>query len=340
MSILQIVRDQSLKSYNTFGVEATASFFVQITSEKQLTDLFSHDLFKKYTHLVIGGGSNVLFTQTFAGLIVKNSITGIKVHEDGDYVLVSAGGGMVWDELVQYCVQNGYGGIENLSLIPGTVGASPVQNIGAYGVELEDVFYSCRAFDLQEGKFEEFLKSDCQFSYRDSIFKNAYKGRFIITEVTYQLSKKHQFNISYGAVKEELERMGVQELNISAISQAVASIRVRKLPDPSTIGNAGSFFKNPIIALPEFEPLVKAYPDIIHFSAGPGQVKLAAGWMIEKAGFKGLRRGDTGTWKHQALVIVNHKNATGKEVYNFSEKIVKEVYNKFKILLEREVNIF
>lgn len=340
MAILQIVSNQSLRAHNTFKIDEKAKFFTVISSEDQLLDLYTYDIFKNNQHLVVGGGSNILFTQFFDGLIIKNSIQGISVNLDRQDVIVRAGGGVVWNDLVQYCVLNNYAGLENLSLIPGTVGASPVQNIGAYGVELEDVFVSCRAFDLEEGVFRDFSKEDCRFSYRDSIFKTVYKGRFLITEVCFRLSLLPNFNIKYGAIKEELDRMGVENLSISAVSTAVSTIRVNKLPDPSTIGNAGSFFKNPIIDSSEFNQLLKVFPDVVHYPAGSGSIKVAAGWLIEQAGFKGLKIGETGTWKNQALVLVNHGTATGQEVYDFSEKIIEDVYSKFNVKLEREVNIF
>ncbi len=336
----QILNDQSLKDYNTFGIDVVAKYFTSIEIENQLLQLIEHEIFKSAPYLVIGGGSNILFTKKFEGLIIKNDIQGIQAREEGEYIYVSAGGGVIWNDFVQFCVQNSYAGVENLSLIPGTVGAAPVQNIGAYGVELENVFYSCKAFNLKTGAFEVFDNAACEFSYRDSVFKNRHRGKYIIVEVTFRLFKTPSLNISYGAIVEELNKMDVAVPTIQAVSEAVSTIRVSKLPDPSTIGNAGSFFKNPIISKIDFDVLVHEFPDVVNYPAGAASVKVAAGWLIERAGFKGVRIGEAGTWKNQALVLVNHGGATGQEVYDFSERIIEEVYAKFKIKLEREVNIF
>lgn len=334
-----IITQRDLKSYNTFGVQAKAAYFVAITREEQLQSLLvQKDLPAK--RLVLGGGSNILFTQDFDGLVIKVDIPGIQHKISGTDVLVTAGGGVVWNDLVRHCVMQGFWGIENLTLIPGTVGASPVQNIGAYGTELMDVFRSCRAFDTQISEFVTLNTSDCQFSYRDSVFKNQAKGRYIITEVTLSLSTIGKPNTSYGAIQEELTKRNITKPSIQDVAEVVSLIRVSKLPDPSTIGNAGSFFKNPVISPPEFETLKLEWPDMVHYIMLDGRIKLSAGWLIEKAGWRGKSHGDCGTWKNQALVLVNHGNASGKDLYDFSEAIIADVRSKFGVSLEREVNIF
>jgi UDP-N-acetylmuramate dehydrogenase len=331
--------NQPLIQLNTFGISVNAKLFSEIFSEKDLTTVFASELVKENNLLVLGGGSNMLFVKDYDGLVLKISIKGIDVLEDGDDVLVTAGAGEVWDTLVKFCVAKGYAGMENLTLIPGTVGASPIQNIGAYGVEVKDVFESCTAFEIATGEIRTFHKADCEFAYRESIFKGKLKGKYIITSVTYRLSKKPKLQTHYGAINAELERRGITEPTIADVSEVVAAIRVSKLPDPSTIGNAGSFFKNPIIDQPVFEQLVLQFPDMPHYPAPDGRVKLAAGWLIEACGFKGMIEGNTGTWKNQALVLVNHGGASGQEVYRFSETIINTVQQKFGVLLEREVNI-
>lgn len=281
----------------------------------------------------------MLFTKDYNGLVLKISIPGIKEFENGDEVIVSAGAGVSWKELVDHCVSKGYGGIENLSLIPGTVGASPVQNIGAYGVELKDIFASCTAIEIATGNRRIFKYDDCGFGYRESVFKSSLKGQYIITEVNYHLSKVPNLNIQYGAIQQELQHRNIGNPTIADVAKVVSEIRVSKLPDPGTIGNAGSFFKNPVISRTAFERVKTTYPEVVNFPVGQDKVKLAAGWLIEQCGFKGKTVGRTGTWKNQALVLVNHGGATGKEVYDFSEQIINAVSNKFGVMLEREVNI-
>jgi UDP-N-acetylmuramate dehydrogenase len=337
MSVLQ--ESISLKPYNTFGIPVNARYFTEIMTEDDLVQLLSSGLIKAQKLLVLGGGSNILFTDDFNGLVIKISIPGISAAEDGNNVVVTSGAGVVWNDLVQYCVRRGYGGIENLSLIPGTVGASPVQNIGAYGVELKDVFESCKAYEIASGEDKVFSYEDCRFGYRDSVFKNELKDRYIITSVSLRLSKSPDINIHYGAIKEELANRSISSPTIADVSAVVSDIRVSKLPDPSTIGNAGSFFKNPVIGENEFGPILERFPEIVHYPAPNGKVKLAAGWLIEQCGFKGMIYGETGTWKNQALVLVNHGHATGHEVYSFSEQIIDAVNAKFNVTLEREVNI-
>ena len=329
----------SLKPYNTFGIDVKARYFAEIFSEEDLKLLTDNPVFKENKLLVLGGGSNMLFTADYEGLVLKVSISGMEAEIFRDTVTVTAGAGVVWNDLVNYCVENDYAGMENLSLIPGTVGASPIQNIGAYGVELKDVFESCRAFNITTGQVERFDYSACRFAYRDSIFKNELKGQYIITEVTFRLSTNAKINSQYGAIQQVLADRRITQPTIADISEIVSEIRVSKLPDPSTIGNAGSFFKNPIISEPEYLSLKAAFPKIISFPAGAGFMKLAAGWLIEQCGFKGKVVGNTGTWKNQALVLVNHGGATGQEVYSFSESIIEAVWAKFGVKLEREVNI-
>ena len=332
----------SLKPYNTFGIDVKARFFAEIFSEDDLRELSMQPAFKENRLLVLGGGSNMLFTKDFEGLVLKVSIPGIaatRSPENEDQVMVKAGAGIVWNDLVNYCVEQDFAGLENLSLIPGTVGASPIQNIGAYGVELKDVFQSCEAFEIATGEMRSFDFADCHFAYRDSIFKNELKGQYVITGVTFRLNTQARINSQYGAIQAVLADRGIRRPTIADISEIVAEIRVSKLPDPSTIGNAGSFFKNPIIEKAEYESIIKTFPDLISYPAGKDKMKLAAGWLIESCGFKGIVDGHTGTWKNQALVLVNHGDATGAEVYSFSEKIIDTVEAQFGVKLEREVNI-
>ncbi|SFH35891.1 UDP-N-acetylmuramate dehydrogenase [Pedobacter insulae] len=338
MSALQ--QHISLKPYNTFGIQAHAESFVDIQQESDLKELLTHLDQEAQEILVLGGGSNMLFTKDFKGLVIKVSIPGISCVENGDEVMVTAGAGVVWNDLVNFCVARGFAGLENLTLIPGTVGASPIQNIGAYGVELKDVFNSCRAFELATGKIVTFNHADCKFGYRESIFKNELKGKYIITSVTFKLNKQADVNIQYGAIKNELFERNIKQPTIADVSKVVAAIRVSKLPDPSTIGNAGSFFKNPVIEGKQFDELIAKFPEVVHYPAPAGKIKVAAGWLIEQCGFKGKIVGETGTWKNQALVLVNHGKASGQEVYNFSEQIIDSVRAKFGVLLSREVNIF
>lgn len=336
--MLQIHQNVSLKNFNSFGIEAFARYFVEISQTDDLVELFKDPQWLQTPRLVMGGGSNILFTQNFDGLVVKVNIRGIAHRINHEEVIVEAGAGEVWNDLVNYCVDWGFAGMENLSLIPGSVGASPVQNIGAYGVELKDVFDSCEAFEIESGIVKHFTEEDCQFDYRESIFKQAHKGKYIITSVKFKLSTIPHLNIAYGAITDELSKREIIQPNIKEVSAVVSAIRVSKLPDPSTIGNAGSFFKNPVITKEEFDPILFNYPNISHFLVND-KIKLAAGWLIEQCGWKGKVVGNTGTWKNQALVLVNHGGATGKEVYDLSTQIIKSVKEKFNIDLEREVNI-
>ena len=341
----------SLKPYNTFGIDAKARYFASFTNLMELEAVCNHKPQTTFGRrrlaagaanhkLVLGGGSNILLTKNFEGLVLKNDIKGIEVlKEDDQHIYVKAGAGENWHRFVLFCVQNNYAGIENLSLIPGNVGASPMQNIGAYGVEIKDVFYELEAFHKKEKIIQKFSLNDCEFGYRESVFKNKYKNQFIITSVTYRLSKQPSFNTSYGAIQQELEKMGVKEVSIRAISQAVINIRSSKLPDPNEIGNAGSFFKNPIVSKQQYEDLKKEYPTMVAFPTVNDEMKLAAGWLIEQCGWKGYRKGDAGCYSKQALVLVNYGGASGREIYELSEEIIFSVKSKFKVSLEREVNI-
>jgi len=337
--MLQIQENVSLKNFNTFGIEANAMYFVEINHKEELAELFLDPQWKQTPTLVLGGGSNLLLISDFDGLVIRINIRGIEHRISHNDVYVEAGAGEVWNDLVNFCVIRGYAGLENLSLIPGSVGASPIQNIGAYGVELKDVFYSCEAFELSSGNFKTFTKQDCHFEYRESIFKNELKGQYIIVSVKFHLSLIPNFNLKYGAIEQELTNRGITSPGLKDVSQVVSHIRVSKLPDPSTIGNSGSFFKNPIIGAGQFAQLQSKFPDVVNYPAGGGQIKLAAGWLIEQCGWRGKVVGNTGTWKNQALVLVNHGGATGAEVYALSSQIIDTVYTKFGVSLQREVNI-
>jgi UDP-N-acetylmuramate dehydrogenase len=337
--MLQIQQNVSLKNFNTFGVEAHARYFAEINHEDELRELFMDPQWQQTERLVLGGGSNMLLISDFDGLVIRMNIRGIEHRISHNEVFVEAGAGEVWNDLVNFCVMHEYAGLENLSLIPGSVGASPIQNIGAYGVELKDVFHSCKAFEIETAQFKTFSKEDCRFGYRESAFKNELEGQYIIVSIKLKLSLIPNLNLSYGAIGEELANRHITSPTIKDISRVVSHIRVSKLPDPSTIGNAGSFFKNPVISIAEFGKLKSKFLEIVNYPAGDGYIKLAAGWLIEQCGWKGKVVGNTGTWKSQALVLVNHGGATGQEVYNFSSQIIDSVYTKFGVTLQREVNI-
>ena len=337
--MLQIQENVSLKNFNTFGIDVFAKYFVEISHADELRELFSDPQWLQTERLVLGGGSNMLFKKDFDGLVIRMNIRGIDHRISHNEVVVVAGAGEVWNDLVNYCVAHEYAGLENLSLIPGSVGASPIQNIGAYGVELQDVFLTCNAFEIASGTFKTFTKEDCRFGYRDSVFKAEIKGQYIIVSVKFHLSLVPDTKLHYGAIKDELAKRQITSPTIKDVSEVVSYIRVSKLPDPSTIGNAGSFFKNPVIPIDEFKAIQSYFPEIVNYPAGDGEIKLAAGWMIEQCGWKGKVVGNTGTWKNQALVLVNHGGATGEEVYSLSSQIIDSVYSKFGVTLEREVNI-
>lgn len=337
---LPIQQDFSLQAFNTFGIEAQARFFAEVQSNEDLMSLLFFKGFKNIHRLILGGGSNILLTQDFEGLVIKIGIKGIeKIREDEESVWVNVGAGENWHEFVLYCLDNGWNGVENLSLIPGTVGAAPMQNIGAYGVEIKEVFDSLVAINMTNGEPRTFTKEECKFGYRESIFKNELKNQYAIVNVTFRLTKKANFNISYGAVAQTLADMGVTTLSAKAISQAVIKIRQSKLPNPEQIGNAGSFFKNPEISKQLFEGLKEKYPSIPSYPIDEQRVKVPAGWLIEQCGWKGKRIGNTGAHKDQALVLVNYGGATGQEIKSLAEQIQQSVLEKFGIHLSMEVNI-
>lgn len=329
----------SLKPFNTFGIDALARYFAPFSSVDELKEILE-EADPHLPLLLLGGGSNILLAKNFDGTVLKNELRGIQLlREDEEQYYVQAAAGENWHHLVMYCVANKCAGMENLSLIPGNVGASPMQNIGAYGVEVKDVFYELQALDLHSKDIVTFTKNDCEFGYRESIFKQKCKGQFIILSVTFQLHKTPVFNTGYGAIQDELKKMNVADLSIAAISQAVINIRRSKLPDPAITGNAGSFFKNPTIENELFYELKNRFPNIVGFATDDNKMKLAAGWLIEQCGWKGYRNGDAGCYDKQALVLVNYGSATGLEIYNLSQQIIDSVEEKFGVVLEREVNI-
>ncbi len=327
----------SLRPYNTFGIDAQAEAFVEIFSTDDLLRVLFHNHLPIF---VLGGGSNVLFTQDVEGLVLKNSIKGIEILEENDKnALVSVGAGEEWHQLVLWSIQQGLGGLENLSLIPGTVGAAPIQNIGAYGVELKDCFVRLEAVNLQTMHVEIFNHKDCEFGYRDSIFKHNAKGRYVITSVFLQLSKQPIIKSDYGDIQRVLQEAGIDQPTIEDISKAVTQIRQSKLPDPKELGNAGSFFKNPEISLDFYTTLKEKFEDIPSYPMGASSVKVPAGWLIEQCGWKGRRVGNCGSHAKQALVLVNYGKATGDEIEQLAYNIIDSVEEKFGIRLTTEVNV-
>ncbi len=336
--MIRFFEDYSLKSHNTFGVDAKSKYFFEFTEPEDL-EIFlnSNRTWRNEPLIVLGQGSNILFLNDFDGLIIRPNVPGIKtINEDKNHEWIEVGAGEIWDELVQYAVSYELGGIENLSLIPGTVGAAPVQNIGAYGQEVCNSVQKIKGYDLEKGIPGEYSVEECRFEYRNSIFKSYLKNRFIITSVIFKLSKFPEFNLSYGQLEKMVREKG--EVNMANIRKTIIEIRSSKLPDVKKLGNAGSFFKNPLVDLETAEKIKSEYDDVPFYQGDKGKVKLAAGWLIEKAGWKGVREGNTGIHDKQALVIVNYGNATGKEVFNLSEKIRESVLEKFGVNLEREVN--
>lgn len=328
----------NLRPYNTFGIEAIAKRFGAFTTIDELKELLSKRNDDEL--LFLGGGSNVLFTKDFDGLVLRNELTGIEViEEDDSHVIIKSGAGEVWHNFVIHCVENGYGGIENLSLIPGSVGASPMQNIGAYGAEIKDVFVSLEAYHIESGEIHSFDNAACEFGYRESVFKRRLKDQYVITSVTYRLTKEHTINSSYGAIEAELEKMKISAPTIRDISNAVIAIRSSKLPNPAEIGNAGSFFKNPVVEPDVLDKIQLNYDKVPNYPAPNGKVKLAAGWLIDQAGWKGKTFGNFGVHKMQALVLVNYSDAQGSDIFDLSSKIIADIKSKFGIELEREVNI-
>ncbi len=335
---MKILENFSLLPYNTFGLDVKAAHFAEISS---LDDLQASLRTGIRPVFLLGGGSNVLFTQDAQGLVLKNNLRGIRViREFKNKVWVEAGGGELWHNFVLWAVAQDYGGVENMSLIPGTVGAAPIQNIGAYGVELKDVFVRLKAFHLETGKTKTFSRADCRFGYRDSVFKREEKGKWCITSVVFSLSlSPHRLNTSYGDISKTLETNGVVAPNIADISQAVVQIRSSKLPDPSIIGNCGSFFKNPETDRAVLDRILRTHPQAPHFPLPDGRVKIPAGWLIEQCGWKGKRVGNTGSYERQALVLVNYGGATGAEVKNLANAIIESVEREFGVRLEAEVNM-
>ncbi|MDN5201089.1 UDP-N-acetylmuramate dehydrogenase [Fulvivirgaceae bacterium BMA10] len=338
---MNIQENISLKPYNTFGIEANGRYFCEIKNISELKELLLSGKYRNIPKLILGGGSNVLFTQDFDGLIIKISITGHQIiKEDNDYVHVRIGAGENWHQFVLQAIDNHWGGIENLSLIPGTVGAAPMQNIGAYGVEIKEVFKELEAIDLRNGELRRFNNEDCKFGYRESVFKNIYKDQYIITSVTLELTKtNHQYNISYGAIKETLKEMGVEKPSIQTISKAVIHIRESKLPNPAEIGNAGSFFKNPTVDYIDYEGLKTEFPNIPGYELPGKNYKIPAAWLIEQCGWKGKKFDNIGVHEKQSLVLVNYGNGKGSDIKDLAYDIRQSVSNKFGIELNPEVNI-
>lgn len=339
--MIKIEENVNLKPYNTFGIEVHARYFCKISTEEQLQELLSKNVYKNERHLILGGGSNVLFTKDFDGLIIKVDLTGIQKQNETDGTIdIDVKSGERWHNLVLYCVHHNLGGIENLSLIPGTVGAAPIQNIGAYGVEIKEVIKKVEAIDLSTGERKSFTNGECAFGYRESIFKHDLKEKYFISSVTLTATtKNHLLNTRYGAIQDTLKAMHVMVPTIKTISDAVIHIRKTKLPDPTTIGNAGSFFKNPTLALSHYEQLKKTYSEIPGYPSVNQSVKVPAGWLIEQCGWKGKRINNIGVHTQQALVLVNYGNGNGDEIFQLAKNILSSVKEKFDITLTPEVNI-
>jgi UDP-N-acetylmuramate dehydrogenase len=337
---LNIRENVSLHPFNTFHIESIARYFTEISTIEGLRELIATGALHENPLLLLGGGSNLLFTGNFKGIVVHICNKGLEAitHPDGT-ALVKASAGENWHEFVSWCVGHGYGGLENLSLIPGNVGSSPIQNIGAYGVEVKDCFYSLEAVDLTTGEIKGYTLEECRFGYRDSIFKNELKGKVAIWSVTFRLSLHPVVRSEYGAIAQELSAMGIENPEIADISEAVCTIRRKKLPDPKLLGNAGSFFKNPAVDQKFAEKLLETFPKMVSYPMGKDTVKLAAGWLIEQCGWKGFREGDAGVHESQALVLVNYGNATGSNILTLAHRIQNSVYERFGVKLEMEVNV-
>ena len=334
---MEITKNASLKDLNTFGVSANAKYFSTISYLNDIEDLFEWKRHNNLPVLLLGGGSNLLFKSDYQGLVTKVGLLGKDIaEEDDEAVYVSAAGGENWHDFVRWTIENGFAGLENLSLIPGNVGAAPIQNIGAYGVELADTFHSLQTVNLENGDIQQFDKSHCQFGYRESFFKSQALDKLLITSVTFRLPKKQEWKIDYAGLSESLQG---QEISAKSISDAVIAQRQSKLPDPAVIGNAGSFFKNPVLSLKEWENLKSDYENIPGFVQKSGEMKTSAGWLIDQCGWKGFRSGDAGVSDKHALVLVNHGNATGEELWEVAEKIMKSVVGKFGITLEPEPRV-
>jgi UDP-N-acetylmuramate dehydrogenase len=337
---MQLLQDISLKPYNTFGIDTTAEYFAELDDEGLLPSITSDVLLPEQKH-ILGGGSNILLTKPVKGLVLLNKTKGITVEKEGEeHIWLNVSSGEVWHEFVLYAINKNWGGIENLALIPGTVGAAPMQNIGAYGVEAKETIESVTCWHWEEEVFMTFRNEDCVFGYRDSIFKHQLKEKVFITSVTFRLNKKHTFNTKYGAIEQELEKMGITQPSIKAIADAVIAIRSNKLPDPKQIGNSGSFFKNPVIEKVLYDEIRTTYADMPSFPAGASHIKVPAAWLIEQCNWKGYRKGDAGVHVKQPLVLVNYGNTNGNEVWQLSEEILQSVKKKFGIVLEREVQVW
>jgi UDP-N-acetylmuramate dehydrogenase len=329
--------DFPLGKYNTFGIGAICHAYIPIHSIEVLQSVNSTAALKRFPHLVLGGGSNILLVKDFPGLVLHMRNTGIEVvRQDADASFIRAAAGENWHAFVQWTLAQGFGGLENLSLIPGSVGAAPIQNIGAYGVEVKDYLHELTAFDFETGKTFVLSKAECKFGYRDSVFKHALKDRAVILDVTFRLPKQWQPNLGYADVAQELAMQGITAPTAKEISAAVIAIRTRKLPDPAVIGNAGSFFKNPIVQAAERDALFRQYPKLVSYGQADGTHKLAAGWLIDQCGWKGRSIGRAGVYEKQALVLVNHGGATGSEIVQLAEAIQADVKARFGVHLEPE----
>jgi len=336
--MFEIKENISLKTYNTFGIDVKCSFFAECSSTQEIINFLKSYQDSDLPLMILGGGSNVLFTKDFDGYILRPFIKGIEIIDETDTdITIKVGAGEDWDEFVAYCVDHGWGGVENLSLIPGNVGTCPIQNIGAYGVEVKDVITEVEVLNISTLKPEKFINQECNFGYRDSIFKSELKGTFVITYVSFKLKKQPVFKLDYGKLNEELNRFN--EVNLSNIRQVVIDIRDSKLPKPEELGNAGSFFKNPVVEKSKAIELLSQYENMPSYDQGMGKVKIPAGWLIEKAGWKGKTIGKAGVHKNQALVLVNYGGSTGLDIYNLATEIQKSVKTMFDIDIAMEVNI-
>lgn len=339
-STLDIQRNFDLTRFNTMGVASKATFFVTVTSLQELKDALAYSALHRLQIMILGGGSNILFVNHFDGLVINMKIKGESIiSQDDKTVLLKVMAGENWHQLVMRCVERGWGGIENLSLIPGSVGAAPIQNIGAYGVELKDVLHHVEFLNIETLEEQSFTTQECQFGYRNSIFKNELKGKVIITSVSIKLNKHPQINTEYRVLADLLKEKGIEKPAIKEVSDAVIEIRESKLPDPAIIGNTGSFFKNPIIPILKYQELKNNFPNIPCYPISDAEVKLPAAWLIDKAGWKGKRKGDAGIHHKQALVLVNHGKASGKQLWNFALEIKADVLQKFGVEIEPEVNV-
>lgn len=336
---MEILTDFSLKNYNTFGIEAKAKQFVAVHEIADLKTVLEQN--KSQKKFILGGGSNMLLTKDIEALVIHIDLKGKKIkQENDDFVWVESQAGENWHEFVLWTINQNFGGLENMSLIPGNVGTTPVQNIGAYGTEIKDTFVSCEAMAIENQEIRTFTKEECHFGYRESIFKNDVKNQYIITAVVFKLTKRnHKINTSYGDISGELLKNNITNPTLKDVSNAVIAIRKSKLPDPAELGNSGSFFKNPIVLKSDFEKIHQQFPEMRYFDISETEVKVPAGWLIEQAGFKGKRFGDAGIHKNQALVLVNYGKATGQEILNVSKEIQATVFQKFGIHIEAEVNV-